>query len=763
MQVFLHRRLPRAIPLLSMTHGSLAASKLPSLSCRPFHALVSINSIKSTTIPTPLSRPVASPSSLSASGPPEWGGLTKATLAALLEMGVRKPTPTQAAYIPRVLSGESLLLGAATGTGKTIAYLAPLLQRLKELEASGVVTRRKRPRLLILAPTRELALQILGVVKAFSHVLKLRSVAVVGGAKQSSQRDALDSPVDVLVGTPGRLALLHSQGHIHLSDVRAVVIDEADTLLMSASGAGAGAGEGSPDDYGRRGGAGAGFSGFRGRGRDGRDGGLLRLRAGEGAGVGGFMSEVKELLGRLRARSVAAARAASSAAGDEDGASASVALMGEVDADGFGHEADHGNGQIQYILAGATMPVSLAKRLTSLIPELKHSATSSRSSASASALATSASPSAAGAGGGAGARLTSPASAPALPPSSALHVVPARIAQEFRRVGGGAGAKHAALAEVLGELLGDPEDASAAGGAAAGGDLDDDDEDEVGAAAVGADDDAKSGSSASPASTSASRSPAASVSVVGGVKGGRASRERARLAKRGGRVIVFCSSVASARSTAFFAAEQGYSAASLHGEIPPARRAEEFALFASGKVPLLICTDGAARGLDFPSAQAVVMFDFPRTAADYVHRAGRVGRAGRAGRCIALCGPRDAYLSRGIEAAVSAGKPLAPDMPTRDPRADGDDDHDDGDSGTARGDGAAGSYPVRGSSGAASDSRGALAGGSRGRIGLGFGGRGSGGPRPASPPQSRRPSRSSSLGTPEQKSAGAKSTSSRRR
>lgn len=701
-------------------------------------------------------------SSAAGLGRPEWGGLTPSTLTALGEMGVRKPTPTQAAYIPRILAGESLLLGAATGTGKTIAYLAPLLQRLKEAEAAGLATRRQRPRLLILAPTRELALQILGVVKAFSHVLKLRSVAVVGGAKQSSQRDALDSPVDVLVGTPGRLALLHSQGHVHLSDVRAVVIDEADTLLL---GGGGGSGSASADADGRPPHSGGRFgSGQRGRGygapgyrgRDGRDGGLQRLRAGEGAGVGGFMSEVQELLGRLRARTVAAARAASAAAGDEDGAAASVALM-EGDGDDPGawatsHGQGQGQGRIQYILAGATMPAALAKKLAGLIPELKTSASgAARGSGSAAAAA----------GSSAAAR---PAP-PALPPSAALHVVPARIAQEFRRVGGGAGAKHAALAEVLGELLGSPDEGGGGGGAAG-----------AGASGAAGDSDSGSGSdseievAAARASKSSSSASPSSAAAAGGP--GRAARARARLARRGGRVIVFCSSVASARSTAFFAAEQGYSAASLHGEIPPARRAEEFALFASGKVPLLICTDAAARGLDFPSAQAVVMFDFPRTAADYVHRAGRVGRAGRAGRCIALCGPRDAYLSRGIEAAVGAGKPLAPDMPTRDPRA-GADDEDEGDGKASAAAGAgAGAAAATASDGPAGASRSRFAGGAGRDWGRDRDAEfrshshrsGSTGPRPSSPPpggRGRRPGAASSA--PVRKSAGFKSDSRRRR
>jgi superfamily II DNA/RNA helicase len=132
-------------------------------------------------------------------------------------------------------------------------------------------------------------------------------------------------------------------------------------------------------------------------------------------------------------------------------------------------------------------------------------------------------------------------------------------------------------------------------------------------------------------------------------------------------------------------AERGFSAACLHGAIPPARRAAEFALFRSHAVDLLICTDAAARGLDFPAASAVVMFDFPRDAVDFVHRAGRVGREGQpaGARCVALVAPHDEARARAIEHAAARRLPIDLGDGSGDERGRDDEDRgggaDDGD------------------------------------------------------------------------------------
>jgi len=127
------------------------------------------------------------------------------------------------------------------------------------------------------------------------------------------------------------------------------------------------------------------------------------------------------------------------------------------------------------------------------------------------------------------------------------------------------------------------------------------------------------------------------------------------------RVLVFCNTIGSARSTGHFLGEQGgYSVASLHGGIPPKLRQSEYELFLSGKCNVLVCTDAAARGLDFPNAQiSVVLFDFPLNSVEYLHRAGRAARAGRDGKVISLVGRRDVVLATSIERATTEGRDMS--------------------------------------------------------------------------------------------------------
>jgi membrane protease YdiL (CAAX protease family) len=113
-------------------------------------------------------------------------------------------------------------------------------------------------------------------------------------------------------------------------------------------------------------------------------------------------------------------------------------------------------------------------------------------------------------------------------------------------------------------------------------------------------------------------------------------------------VLVFCNTVPSARSTAHFLGEQGgLTVASLHGGIPPRLRQSEYELFLRGGASVLVCTDAAARGLDFPGARSVsvVLFDFPLNAVEYLHRAGRAARAGRDGAVVSLVARRDLVLA----------------------------------------------------------------------------------------------------------------------
>jgi len=147
---------------------------------------------------------------------------------ALKDVGYIRPTPIQSQAIPQLLRGKDLLGIAQTGTGKTAAFALPLLQRLDEENSPA---RPRRPRALILAPTRELALQIHEELDRFGRYMGLRHAFIFGGVSQNPQVRALAKGLDVVVATPGRLLDLAAQRHIDLSEVSVLVLDEADRLL----------------------------------------------------------------------------------------------------------------------------------------------------------------------------------------------------------------------------------------------------------------------------------------------------------------------------------------------------------------------------------------------------------------------------------------------------------------------------------------------------------------------------------------------------
>ncbi|MDZ7669371.1 MAG: DEAD/DEAH box helicase [Gammaproteobacteria bacterium] len=155
-------------------------------------------------------------------------GLAPALLQALEAMGYRTPTPIQARSIPPLLAGKDLLGIAQTGTGKTAAFALPLLHALA---AQGLEALSRQPRALILAPTRELAGQVMAEVADLARFLPLSCGVVYGGVGQQPQIDALRGGLDVLVATPGRLLDLIGQGHADLAQVQMLVLDEADRLL----------------------------------------------------------------------------------------------------------------------------------------------------------------------------------------------------------------------------------------------------------------------------------------------------------------------------------------------------------------------------------------------------------------------------------------------------------------------------------------------------------------------------------------------------
>jgi ATP-dependent RNA helicase RhlE len=151
-------------------------------------------------------------------------------LRALAEQGYAAPTPIQSAAIPAALSGRDLLAGAQTGTGKTAAFALPLLQRLF-VENAAQPSAKRRPRALILAPTRELAAQVHESLRSYAKHLRIFSTTIFGGVSMGPQMDALRRGVDVLVATPGRLIDHMERRTVDLSGIEILVLDEADRML----------------------------------------------------------------------------------------------------------------------------------------------------------------------------------------------------------------------------------------------------------------------------------------------------------------------------------------------------------------------------------------------------------------------------------------------------------------------------------------------------------------------------------------------------
>jgi len=151
-------------------------------------------------------------------------GLDPELVRALDEQGYHEPTPIQLEAIPEGLKGRNVVGSAQTGTGKTAAFLLPILQRLNTGRARGF-------RALVLVPTRELAEQVLGRARAYGRYGKVRAVAVYGGVGMEPQTRALRTGVDIVIATPGRLRDHIDRGHVDFSKVEVLVLDEADRML----------------------------------------------------------------------------------------------------------------------------------------------------------------------------------------------------------------------------------------------------------------------------------------------------------------------------------------------------------------------------------------------------------------------------------------------------------------------------------------------------------------------------------------------------
>jgi len=152
-------------------------------------------------------------------------------LKAVTETGYTTPTPIQAQAIPLVLEGCDLMAGAQTGTGKTAAFVLPMLQKLMPFASSSPSPARHPVRALVLVPTRELAIQVEASVKIYAKHSHLRSLVVFGGVDIKTQTPHLRNGVEILVATPGRLLDHIEQKSVQLNQVQMLVLDEADRML----------------------------------------------------------------------------------------------------------------------------------------------------------------------------------------------------------------------------------------------------------------------------------------------------------------------------------------------------------------------------------------------------------------------------------------------------------------------------------------------------------------------------------------------------
>ncbi len=153
-------------------------------------------------------------------------GLRPELVRAVQEEGYATPTPIQQETIPLVLTGRDVVGSAQTGTGKTAAFLLPILDRLARSNGS-----RRAPRALVLVPTRELAEQVLERARAYGRHLGLRAAAIYGGVGMEPQTTALARGLDLVIATPGRFLDHLGRGHLDLSRVEVLVLDEADRML----------------------------------------------------------------------------------------------------------------------------------------------------------------------------------------------------------------------------------------------------------------------------------------------------------------------------------------------------------------------------------------------------------------------------------------------------------------------------------------------------------------------------------------------------
>lgn len=150
--------------------------------------------------------------------------INKQLLNALNDLGFDNPTPIQSLIFPKIMSGKDVVGIAQTGTGKTFAYLLPIINQLK-------FSKQVTPRVLILVPTRELVIQVCDEIKKLTTYVNLRSTGIYGGANINAQKNEIFQGTDILVATPGRLLDMILNGVLRLKSIQKLVIDEMDEML----------------------------------------------------------------------------------------------------------------------------------------------------------------------------------------------------------------------------------------------------------------------------------------------------------------------------------------------------------------------------------------------------------------------------------------------------------------------------------------------------------------------------------------------------
>ncbi|MFT4175634.1 MAG: DEAD/DEAH box helicase [Luteolibacter sp.] len=155
-------------------------------------------------------------------------GLAPELLRAIQKTGYLRPTPVQSATIPKVMRGHDLIAIAQTGTGKTAAFVLPLLHRLSRSQPEHQT---RGTRALILAPTRELAVQIMENIRVYGQFLPIRVAAIFGGVDEEAQMKKVHKGVHVIVATPGRLIDLLDRQRLNFDPLEVLVLDEADRML----------------------------------------------------------------------------------------------------------------------------------------------------------------------------------------------------------------------------------------------------------------------------------------------------------------------------------------------------------------------------------------------------------------------------------------------------------------------------------------------------------------------------------------------------